>query len=121
MDGKKSMTIESNSFDEMLLKLHELAMSNDKMAPAGRLAKRILVELDKWVEDERERGTHGVDMVTCAGNTAIALVGIVVNVAAKPGRTAPIMEWAKGHLVRQIDGLIEFFGKIDRKGTKTAA
>lgn len=95
-------------FDATLLKLHDIAMSSDPCAAAaGRLAKTVLQEVEKWMTDEASRSTPPDVVILGAHKVAITLMVAVTAAMAKTGHAADAIEIMSGYHTDALEQIIK--------------
>lgn len=94
MTGKKGseeilFNQEGETFESLMLKFHEMAMSSDpEDAVRGRCAKAIAAAVDRWIEDEAERRSSVTHRLVAASRVFSGVLGMLTLLYARRGYEA---------------------------------
>lgn len=104
---KPMAEVEINSLSAMMETFHDMAMSRDPFVAAqGRFAKRMFSELDKWIEDERARGTEPRDVLGSGTTICVSIMGSLFATLTAPGHRQDAMRSFTPHLERMWERMI---------------
>jgi hypothetical protein len=116
----KNMT--EGSLADVTMMMHELSMSQEPLsAAAGRLGKRLIPQLDQWLDDELERNTGSYDCTMAGVSVLMGMIVTITQNNAREGRAASALEQVREVVNDFLDKAIEDMKELEAEAANENA